>query len=164
MSPSKRFLQDSVDRYSNSFERAEQNDSENEPETEEDPFTEEQPKRTRGAQPGNINNLKHGFYSKRFTKAEKANLQATTVDDLTDEINLLRVLNLRLFTQASKSKDLHHLAHLLEITGRTSTRIASLCRIHALTSPNANDQMRELLNAALDELSKEPGFEGINPV
>jgi len=49
-------------------------------------------KRNKGAQPGNRNARKHGFYSKVMTRSEKLELQkAVSVEGLGDEIALLRL-------------------------------------------------------------------------
>ena len=49
-------------------------------------------KRTRGAQPANRNALKHGFYAKTLSEAEKLDLEAAAdIEGLDDEIALLRV-------------------------------------------------------------------------
>ena len=45
-----------------------------------------------GGQPGNTNALKHGFYTKNFSLAERRGLQAAKGVVLGDEISLLRVL------------------------------------------------------------------------
>ena len=47
--------------------------------------------RKRGAQPGNRNAIKHGFYSDQFKQAEKMSLSLVQSADLTDEIQLFRV-------------------------------------------------------------------------
>ena len=49
-------------------------------------------KRKRGAPKGNINALKHGFYSKVLDEAEKLDFEtASDVDGIDNEITLLRV-------------------------------------------------------------------------
>jgi hypothetical protein len=49
-------------------------------------------KRKRGAPKGNLNALKHGFYSKVLDEAEKLDFEsATGVEGIDDEIALLRV-------------------------------------------------------------------------
>jgi hypothetical protein len=48
-----------------------------------------------GAQPGNSNAWKHGFYAAAFTSAEKDRLQGTEMDQLQHEETLIRVLILR---------------------------------------------------------------------
>lgn len=51
-----------------------------------------QEKKKRGAQPGNINALKHGFYSRALDDAEKMDMElASGVEGIDDEIALLRV-------------------------------------------------------------------------
>ena len=49
-------------------------------------------RRKRGGQAGNTNALKHGFYTKNFSLAERRGLEATKEIVLADEIALLRVL------------------------------------------------------------------------
>jgi hypothetical protein len=54
-------------------------------------------KNKRGAQPGNRNAIKHGFYSDQFKQAEKMYLSLIQQADLTDEIELFRVQLRRYF-------------------------------------------------------------------
>jgi hypothetical protein len=53
--------------------------------------------RKRGAQPGNRNAFKHGFYSDQFKQAERNSLSLVQPADLTDEIQLFRVQLRRYF-------------------------------------------------------------------
>jgi hypothetical protein len=48
-------------------------------------------KRKRGAPLGNLNAFKHGFYSGRFSPAERRSLDEQASPDLVDEIALVRV-------------------------------------------------------------------------
>ena len=48
-------------------------------------------KRHRGAQPGNANALRHGFYSRYFTEAEMQSLDKNIKGEFHDEIALARV-------------------------------------------------------------------------
>jgi hypothetical protein len=54
-------------------------------------------RRKRGAQPGNLNALKHGFYSRSFKELENADLEAMIAEDLDSEIAMLRVVVRRAF-------------------------------------------------------------------
>jgi uncharacterized protein YjcR len=54
------------------------------------------PKRKRGAPFGNSNALRHGFYSRHFTRAENASLDADIKGEFIDEINIARINVLRL--------------------------------------------------------------------
>lgn len=78
--------------------------------------------RKKGAQPGNLNALKHGYYSRALTKAQRLLLErarALPADDLSGEIALLRQ---RLFTllEASPEK-----LDLLNECLRTLARLAA---------------------------------------
>ena len=55
--------------------------------------------RKRGAQPGNRNAIKHGFYSDQFKQAERMSLSLVQPADLTAEIQLFRV-QLRRYLEA----------------------------------------------------------------
>jgi hypothetical protein len=55
--------------------------------------------RKRGAQPGNLNAIKHGFYSDQFRQAEKMSLSLIQQMDLTGEIQFFRV-ELRRYLEA----------------------------------------------------------------
>jgi len=57
----------------------------------------------KGAQPGNKNALKHGFYSELLTKEEAARLAKIKDIDLDDEIKILRALTYRLVEQIETS-------------------------------------------------------------
>jgi hypothetical protein len=50
------------------------------------------PRRKRGAQPGNVNALKHGFYSHYFTRSEKERLSSELPGELSDEEKLLNIV------------------------------------------------------------------------
>ena len=52
-------------------------------------------KRKQGAQPGNKNAFRHGFYSDQFKQAERDSLSQIQGTDLTDEIEVVRVQILR---------------------------------------------------------------------
>jgi len=60
------------------------------------PVSPRQGKRKRGGQPGNSNNLRHGFYSKSFTLAELRGLDDDIKGEFTDEIALARINALHL--------------------------------------------------------------------
>ncbi len=49
------------------------------------------PKRKRGAQPGNSNAFRHGFYSKAYTQSDMQQLDTNVKGEFLDEINLARV-------------------------------------------------------------------------
>jgi hypothetical protein len=61
-------------------------------------------KKNRGAQPGNDNAFQHGFYSAAFKDTEARLLDESSDIDLTAEIELIRVMNMR-FLESLKSAD-----------------------------------------------------------
>lgn len=59
-------------------------------------------RRKRGAQPGNHNALKHGFYARMFTTGEVEDLARRT-DYLEEEIDMMRISMKRVFELACQS-------------------------------------------------------------
>ena len=125
-------------------------------------------KRKRGAQAGNKNNLRHGFYSKNFTADERKRLDAQDSIDVLAEINLIRVCVDKLTNQISfdevtrtddngtEFRDAHYLAQLNTLSAMTQA-IATLVRTHYLTHGKTGDVQSSIL-AALEELRLEMGI------
>ncbi len=92
-------------------------------------------KARRGAQPGNRNALKHGFYSSAFKQQEKAVLSRTAAADLSGEIDLIRVTCLRFLEslqQAPCPIDVQtHLA-ALRLVNLSALSIARMIRVQCL--------------------------------
>ena len=59
----------------------------------------------RGAQPGNHNAVKHGYYSSVFKEAERRLLEQIPLTDLSAEIQLIRVTSKRFLQALTASKD-----------------------------------------------------------
>jgi hypothetical protein len=72
-----------------------------------------------GRQRGNLNALKHGFYSKHFLKGEVLDVEAAV--NLQEEIEMLRVVIRRLLRMARGCKDIGELANVLNTLGLPST-------------------------------------------
>ncbi len=104
----------------------------------------------RGGQPGNLNALKNGFYSRCFRELENADLQATG-HSLKDEIRMLRVLIRRMFDLAShEDGELEQMADCLNTLGMASSRLAALLRTEQKLNVEHND-LTDSLNQALAE-------------
>ena len=114
--------------------------------------------RSRGGQPANTNALKHGFYSKKFDKLELSDLESITSNNLDDEIELLRVINRRVFDYANKKKqDLDTWVTLLIVQGKAATQLANLLRTQKFlqgVAPGALDGVIQ----ALSQSAIEHGF------
>ena len=113
--------------------------------------------RKRGGQPGNTNALKHGFYTKNFSLAERRGLQATEGVVLGDEIGLLRVL-IRRFAeqiQASQGVALNESAQHLAVISEAMLRLASLLRTDHMLGGDLNNTFITQLENAFEEVRKE---------
>ncbi len=86
-------------------------------------------KRKRGAQPGNLNAFRHGFYSAAFTQAELHGLDENIKGEFVDEIALARVNAAHL---AELLKDYKNM-NLGEVVSASNALINYLDRIESLS-------------------------------
>lgn len=108
-----------------------------------------------GAGPGNVNALKHGFYSRLFRKQELADLEEIGPAGLQNEIAMLRVMIRRVFEQASdEAADLETWSKALATLGAASTRLAELLWTQKKFSMEEAD-VTLALSQALTEVVKE---------
>ncbi len=117
--------------------------------------------RPSGAQPGNRNAFKHGFYAKQYFPLELSDLSTALGDGLSDEIALLRVIIRRVFDFANdhENQDLNTWSSSLNTLGAACTRLAGLLRTDqvmtvTLTTPAWLDDgdayyLKLVVNAAL---------------
>lgn len=116
-------------------------------------------KRPRGAQPGNSNAVKHGFYSRKFHPQELNDLDLMLAGDLNDEIDMFRVVTRRVFDLLNEEKvkggsPLSHWIGGLETMGKATTRLAQLLRTQHLIGRTA-DETIDTLKAALVKITEE---------
>lgn len=87
-------------------------------------------RRKRGAQPGNKNALKHGFYARHFDRGELSSLKQIR-NGLEDEIDMLRLAMQRMVmlatTEESSASDWQK---TLQALGLASHRLARLVKTH----------------------------------
>lgn len=81
--------------------------------------------RKRGAQPGNKNAAKHGFYSNLLSAEEIARLNDVKDVDLDDEIALLRALIQRLTAQLGQKLD----TSTIDEARKTANTIANIVQV-----------------------------------
>lgn len=87
-------------------------------------------RRKRGAQPGNKNALKHGFYASHFNPNEISSLKNVR-NGLEDEINMLRLSMQRLITlSTAEESDASEWQKTLQALGLASQRLAKLVKTH----------------------------------
>ena len=117
-------------------------------------------KRKQGAQAGNLNAFKHGFYSRRFTKLELRHLGVVLSDGLLDEIALSRVLLRRYFYLANKkAKTLDEWGAVVSICGAIAARLTNMVRVQYLLSGNKSGDLFDVFCEAA-QISRES--KGIN--
>jgi hypothetical protein len=110
----------------------------------------------RGAQPGNHNAIKHGYYSSIFKATERRLLDQLPLTDLSAEIELIRVTNKRFLQALSASKDdLDFETQLttLRAVNLSAHSIATLLRAHVLTAALNRDAAEAIHD--LDDLPPE---------
>lgn len=112
-------------------------------------------KRKPGGQPGNLNALKHGFYSKHFRNAEYADLDIFLIDGLADEIAMLRVVTRRVLELANGMDDLEAGINLLGVLGLACTRLAGLLKVQKMLGGDENDEVSKAISIALSEVIEE---------
>jgi hypothetical protein len=82
----------------------------------------------RGAPKGNLNALKHGFYSRLFHAVEANELPQDQSVSLDHEITLLRVMIRRTMELADGIDDLREATRALDALGAAAGRLAGLLR------------------------------------
>ena len=108
--------------------------------------------RRRGGQPGNLNALKHGFYSKHFQKAELKDLGQA--QDLQEEIAMMRVVTRRLLKMARGCKVMGELINVLGALGLASTRVAGLMKTQKYLGGSKNP-FDEMIEKVIDDVTKD---------
>jgi hypothetical protein len=111
------------------------------------------PKRKKGAQPGNTNAIKQGWYSSRFTPTELKDLELLlTTSGLDEEIDWLRVNLRRLWNKASGEDDTKSdLSDTLNDAALNILRLASVMRTNQALIRRQND-VAGLLAEAIQEV------------
>ncbi len=108
-------------------------------------------KRPRGAPPGNLNALKHGFYSRTFREMDIVDLEAMLNKSLDSEINMLRVYTRQLLELSQGNTDAEQGIRVLTVLGITATRLANIMRAQSLLEGNSQDTTVQKI---IEELTK----------
>ena len=82
----------------------------------------------RGAPKGNLNALKHGFYSRLYHISDTAGLNDDDYTNLEHEITLLRVMIRRTMELADGIVDLREATRVLDALGAAAGRLSALLR------------------------------------
>lgn len=116
--------------------------------------TENPQPRRRGAPEGNINALKHGFYSRRFRNSELEDLLKQPAGELQDEIAMLRIMNRRVVDMAEEGKSTEEILEFYNFIALTSMRLSTLLRTQKLLlteGPGKTDGVMAALEKVIDE-------------
>jgi hypothetical protein len=119
-------------------------------------------KKRKGAQPGNLNALKHGFYSRSFKDLENTDLEAMLAQDLESEIAMLRVVVRRAFELSTAPtegdgepvQDLDKAIHVMNSLGMASIRLGSLLKIQAMLGKREGD-IGAVISEALKQVARD---------
>ena len=117
-------------------------------------------KRKRGAQPGNLNAYKHGFYSRRFSPVELSDLSNVLSENLDDEIALLRIIIRRVFEYAdNEAATLGDWMSALSTLAASATRLSGLLRTQRqLTGKKSGNEFLEIIKESIRETAHKQGL------
>ena len=109
--------------------------------------------RRRGAPEGNINALKHGFYSRRFRNGELDDLIKSPPEALRGEIDMLRIITRRVVDMAEEGKGPDEILEFYNFIALTTMRLSSLLRTQKLLekSENTSDTLLSALEKVINE-------------
>jgi len=108
----------------------------------------------RGAPLGNLNALKHDFYSRRFKKSDLVGLEECDFDGLKDEITIMRVFIRRFIEQCCDSTGLYETAGILRILCLATVSLTRLIKTQHLLVSDPDDLFGDL-RQALEEVNQE---------
>lgn len=114
--------------------------------------------RRRGAQPGNTNALKHGFYSAHFKASELRDLDAIMSEGLSDEISALRVFTRRIIELANGVESLDEMINVTGALGLSAIRLAGLLKAQKLLTGEDNAGVTAAISQALTDDCNELGI------
>jgi hypothetical protein len=103
-------------------------------------------KKKRGGQPNNKNAFNHGFYSSAFKAKENRLLNESSVTDVSAEIELLRVMNIRYLESIKDS------SHQLDPEKRLADLRAFTLSSRALSSLIRIQRIRTIEDTEADEI------------
>ena len=116
-----------------------------------------------GGQLGNINALKHGFYTRRFKKRDLSGVESTSIKGLAEEIALIRIFTRKLIESANPSADLYELAGVLRTICLASATITRIIKAQAFLTNDPSDFYRDV-DEAIRQVRIEMGLDDPPPL
>lgn len=115
-------------------------------------------KKPSGAQIGNTNAIKHGYYSHRFKKDEKAALRLLEEhNDVASEIEMVRVMVDRMIGLTEGKDDSDEIIGIMSTILRGAGRIGHLVRVQKLLYGDSQT-LADMLDDVLGEVARELGI------
>ena len=115
-------------------------------------------KKRRGAPNGNINALKHGFYSSKFHRSELAALPEN-FKGLQEEISMIRLTLRQLVEHTLSAPNLYDYNDSVRILCLACNTLNRFLRTHLILS-QGGDEFGLALQQALEELNREWNLDG----
>jgi len=104
--------------------------------------------RRRGDPKGNLNTLKHGFYTRRLKKRDLTGVESTDAKGLIEEIALIRVFTRRLIESIGPDSDAYELADILRtlcLASSTITRVVKTQYLITSSGSGMDDEISEAI-------------------
>ena len=111
--------------------------------------------RKRGAQPGNTNALRHGFYSRYLHQLELDDLDQIVSEDMDGEIALVRSLIRRTVEFSEGVDSLEQAIKLLNSIGMNAQHLSAIIYKRHMLAGNADTRVADAFNDVLERLRKE---------
>jgi uncharacterized protein YjcR len=121
-----------------------------------DPKIMKKDKRSRGAQPGNLNAFRHGFYSKIFRPLDSDDIKQILSSNLEEEIAMLRTATQKAFELADQVDDIDQSIKALGALGLAAIRTSRLLK--AQKDMGNGDQADSAVRTAIQDVLKEWGW------
>jgi hypothetical protein len=113
------------------------------------------PKRPRGAQPGNANAIKQGFYARQFRRAEIKDLQNLKTVELSDEISMLRVFMRRIVEKSNPDAPISEDIEILRVLSVAALSLSRLIRSQlVVTQSTFKDSLDDILKEVWDDMKR----------
>lgn len=103
--------------------------------------------RKKGAQLGNNNAIKYGFYSRYFKRRDITDLQKHDFEGLKDEIELFRVQIRRISEMSADIKNLHEALDFLNCFSHAFHSLSRLVRTHYFVFNDQDDFKSDIMKA-----------------
>jgi uncharacterized protein Yka (UPF0111/DUF47 family) len=112
-------------------------------------------KRKPGAQPGNLNAFKHGYYSKIFTPLDREDIEKLLAMNLEDEILKLRYAAQQTFNLSREIEDVDQAVKVLGALGLAAIRTSRLLK--SQKELGNGDQSYSVVRNVINEILRDWG-------